>query len=88
MSVAVGWRLRWVRIEQITDETDILFAKAVTEDGHVLMYSVPLYKDVPVADLRSWHLGDAELEDLWLELDKYVDSEGMYEIELPDDTRY
>lgn len=84
--VEVAWGLRWVPMHEVEDETDVRFAKAVTGDGHVLVYQGPRYEEVPMAELRR-RVAEEELENLWCEVDLRIQPHMAYEISLADALR-
>jgi hypothetical protein len=75
-----SWRLSFEPMDEI-DGDDVLVAKAVTEEGFVLVPGVPNYDYVPVEELGSHDVDESLLHELSFHVSDGPETMGPYIIE-------
>lgn len=75
-----SWRLSFEPMDEVAED-DVLVAKAVTEDGFVLVPGVPNYDYVPVEKLSHHDVDEDLLEYLWFHVADGPETMGAYIVE-------
>jgi hypothetical protein len=75
-----SWKLSFEPMDEIASE-DVLVAKAVTEEGFVLVPGVPNYDYVPVEELGPHDVDESLLNELWFYVAEGPETMGPYIIE-------
>jgi len=78
--VVRSWRLSFEPMDEIAED-DVLVAKAVTEEGFVLVPGVPNYDYVPVEELGPHDVDEDLLNELWFRVSEGPETMGAYIIE-------
>jgi hypothetical protein len=78
--VVRSWKLSFEPMDEIASE-DVLVAKAVTEEGFVLVPGVPNYDYVPVEELGPHDVDESLLNELWFYVAEGPETMGPYIIE-------
>jgi hypothetical protein len=78
--VVRSWKLSFEPMDEIADE-DVVVAKAVTEEGFVLVPGVPVYEYVPVEELSAHDVDESLLDELSFRVAEGPETMGPYIIE-------